>query len=186
MDQLLPPSTASACPASPVIAAARLAKTPLAIADAHAPGARILFANDAFGALLGLDPAALAGRPLSSLSTPPQAVVGGDATLRLDVVTEDGKAFAAALSTATVHGTDGAPMCLLCSLIDARGEGADAAIARDAELLKAVARAAGDLMKESGIAADAQGPHVHAHDGATRIAREAVERATHGSPPHGA
>ena len=49
--------------------ASRLAKTPLAIADAQ--GAAIMFANEAFATLVGLDAAALAGRPLGSLAAAP-------------------------------------------------------------------------------------------------------------------
>ena len=177
MDNLSPLSSPSACPVSPVIVAARLAKTPLAIADAQAPGAPILFANDAFGALLGCDPATLAGRRLSALSTSSHADVTPGGTVRLDIETPDGGAFRAALSIAAVPGADGAPLCLLCSLIDARGEGADAAIVRDAGLLAQVAQAAGDLMKESGIAAGALPAHDH-DVAATRIATEAVERIT--------
>jgi hypothetical protein len=163
-------------PAASVIVATRLAKTPLALADAAAPGAPILFANDAFGALLGRDPAALAGRSLSTLSTPPHTDISPGGTLRMDIETADGRVFPAALSIAAVQGAAGAPLCLLCSLIDARGEGADEAIARDAKLLAQVAQAAGDLMKESGIAAGAVPAGDH-DEAATRIAREAVERA---------
>lgn len=169
-------SSTPGCPAAPVIVATRLAKTPLALADAAAPGAPILFANDAFGALLGRDPAALAGRPLSTLSTTPHADLSPGGTLRMDVETADGRVFPAALSIAAVRGADGAPLCLLCSLIDARGDGADEAIARDATLLAQVAQAAGELMRESGIAAGAAPAGDHDAT-ATRIAREAVERA---------
>lgn len=168
----------SACPASAVIVATRLAKTPLAIADAQAPGAPILFANDAFGALLGHDPAALAGRALNGLSPRPHAVVTPGGSVRLDLEAADGRVFPAALSVAAVPGADGTPVCLLCSLVDARGEGADVAIERDAGLLAEVARAAGELMKESGIAAAAMPAQVH-DAAAMRIAHEAVERATH-------
>ena len=167
----------AACPASPVIVATRLARTPLAIADAHAPGAPIVFANDAFGALLGRDPATLVGRPLSALSTAPHAGVAAGATVRMDVEGAGGGVFPAALSVAAVPGADGAPLCLLCSLVDARGDDAVAAIERDARLLGQVARAAGDLLKESGIAAAAM-PTDGQDVEATRIAREAVERAT--------
>lgn len=164
------------CPASPVIAAVRLAKTPLAIADARAAGAPILFANEAFGALLGCETASLVGRPLAQLSTAPDMRIAPNGTWLLDIETEGGNVFAAALSTAAVAGVDGSPMCLLCSLVDARGEGADVAIRRDAGLLREVAHAAGDLMRESGIAAAGMPPHDH-DTAATRIAQAAVERA---------
>jgi hypothetical protein len=172
----------SGCPAAPVIVAVRAAKTPLAIADAATPGAPVIFANDAFGALLGIDPGALAGRSMTSFARPPGSELRIDATVRLDIETAGGEMFAAALSTAAVPGPDGTPLCLLCSLVDARGEGADAAIARDAELLREVARAAGELMKASGMAADAALPQDHDRV-ATRIASEAVNRAVElGSP----
>jgi hypothetical protein len=48
-------SSPDACPAAAVIMATRLAKTPLAIADARTPGAPILFANEAFATLVGRD-----------------------------------------------------------------------------------------------------------------------------------
>ena len=130
--------------------ATRLAKTPLAIADAQ--GAAIMFANEAFATLVGLDAAALAGRPLGSLAAAP-VDIGRGATTRFELALRDGDSLTAALSTAAVPGPDGQPVCLLCSLVDARGDGADAAIARDAELLAQVAQAAGDLLRESAVAA---------------------------------
>lgn len=176
MEQPAPLSAMSACPASPVILATRQARTPLAIADALAPGLPILFANDAFGALLGRAPASFVGQPLAALalSADTRPVPGG--TVRLQVAGAGGQAFTAALSTAAVAGADGTPMCLLCSLVDARGDGADEAIERDAGLLAQVARAASDLMKASGLAAGAAPAEDHELV-ATRIARDAVRRA---------
>ena len=154
--------------------ATRLAKTPLAIADAHAPGEPIMFANDAFAALVGADASSLVGRPLGTLA--PAAVVdierGG--TIRFELAIKGAGSMPAALSTAAVSGADGRPFCLLCSLVDARGEGAETAIARDAELLAQVAQAAGDLMRESAIAAHAstsRGPG----PSASEIALDAVD-----------
>ncbi len=165
-DDSTPPD---ACPASAVILATRLAKTPLAVADAHAPDAPILFANDTFAALVGIDADALKGRSLGSLSTSPTLDVARAGTTRFELAVEGATPVAVALSTAAVPGADGAPFCLLCSLVDARGEGADAAIARDAELLVQVAQAAGDLMRESAIAA-----RVGASTDASAIALEAI------------
>ena len=65
-------------------------------------------------------------------------------------------------------------MCLLCSLLDARGEGADEAIARDATLLAQVAQAAADLMRESAKAASSPHP---GQANAEAIARDAYARA---------
>ena len=168
-------SSSDGCPASAVIMAARLAKTPLAIADAHAPGAPILFANDAFAGLVGVDAAGLVGEPLGMLWASPAGAVQAGGTIRFEYAGKDGHSFPAALSTAAVTGADGTPFCLLCSLVDARGEDADAAIARDAALLAQVAAAAGDLMRESAVAANA----TDAPATASNIALGAVERATH-------
>ena len=156
--------------------AARLAKTPLAIADAHAPGSPIMFANDAFATLVGLDATALVGRALGSLAAPPVAIERG-VTTRFQLAPHGGGGLTAALSTAAVPGPDGQPFCLLCSLMDARGEGADAAIARDAELLAQVAQSAGDLMRESAVAARV-GESNHRDVTAADIALAAVDRAT--------
>lgn len=166
----LPPN---ACPASAVIMAARLAKTPLAIAQGDS---RILFANDAFAALLGIDAATLVGWALGALAESPVATVGAGTTIRLQLAVKDGAGFPAALSTAAVNGPDGAPMCMLCSLVDARGEGADAAILRDAELLAQVAHAASELMHES-AAAERAGDSAGLSAPASDIARDAVDRA---------
>jgi hypothetical protein len=146
-------SSPDACPASVVIMATRLAKTPLAIADAHTPGTPILFANEAFAALVDVDATALVGRSLGLLAALPVVDIGRGATTRFELAVNGGSSLPVALSTAEVPGPDGRPFCLLCSLVDARGEGADEAIARDAELLAQVARAACDLMRESGAAA---------------------------------
>ncbi len=171
------PSSPDACPASAVITATRLAKTPLAIADAHVPGAPILFANEAFATLVGLDAAALLGRRLGSLAGAAPVDVGRGATHRFELALHDGGSLAVALSTAAVPGPDGQPWCLMCSLVDARGEGADAAIARDAELLAQVARAAGDLMRESAVAARTDGA-IERDATAADIALAAMARAT--------
>src|SRR3954470_10997060 len=81
----------AACPASAVIMAARLAKTPLAIADAHQAGAPLMFANDAFAALVGEDAGQLVGRPLASFGVPASDVpVPG--TCRFDLMTNGGDA----------------------------------------------------------------------------------------------
>jgi hypothetical protein len=171
------------CPASAVIMAARLSKTPLAIADARAHGAPLLFANDAFAALVDVDATTLAGRPVTTLAGLPGGAVEPGATLRFQLAQKNGNSFPAALSIAAVPGPDGAPLCLLCSLVDARGEGADAAIARDAELLAQVALAAGDLMRESAVAAAIGGADDRAAT-ASGIALGAVERATHIAVQH--
>lgn len=142
-----------ACPASAVILATRQAQTPLAIANAQAAGATLLFANDAFAAMLDCEPEALVGRELSTLAVGVIAPIRPASTLRFDLATAKGGTVPAALSVAAVPGPDGLPLCLLCSLVDARGDGADEAIARDAILLKEVAHAAGELMRESTIAA---------------------------------
>ena len=158
-----------------MIMATRLAKTPLAIADAHEPGIPIMFANEAFATLVGLDAAALVGRPLGSLASAPVDIERG-VTTRLELALRDGNSLAAALSTAAVPGPDGQPFCLLCSLVDARGDGADAAIARDAELLAQVAQAAGDLMRESAVAAR-MGESTDRDATAADIALAAIDRA---------
>ena len=158
------------CPASAVVMAARLARTPLAVADARSPDAPLMFANAAFADLLGCDAATLVGRPLRALAN---AAIPHQGTVRFDLEAAPGHAFAAALSTAPVDGPDGVAFCLLCSLVDARGDGADAAIARDAALLAEVARAAGDLMRES-----AQAARVHPGNTASHIALDAVSRVT--------
>ena len=170
-------SPPDACPASAVIMATRLANTPLAIADAHAPGAPIMFANEAFAALMDADAAALVGLPLGTLAAAGRVDVERGGTTRFELAVHGASALSAALSTAVVPGPDGSPFCLLCSLVDARGEGADAAIARDAELLGQVAQAAGDLMRESAIAARTSGSN---EGGATAsgIALAAVDRVT--------
>lgn len=146
---MTPPTS---CPASAVILAARQAKTPLAIATASAP--TILFANDAFAALLECEPDALVGRPLASIGAVTDEQQPSGPVTRLTLVDAQGRSALVALSTAPVAGPDGSPSCLLCSLIDARGDGADEAIAREAALLAEVAQAAGDLMRESAAAAD--------------------------------
>ena len=176
MLQSTAPSSPDACPVSAVIMATRLAKTPLAIADAHEPGIPIMFANEAFATLVGLDAAALVGRPLGSLASAPVDIERG-VTTRLELALRDGNSLAAALSTAAVPGPDGQPFCLLCSLVDARGDGADAAIARDAELLAQVAQAAGDLLRESAVAAR-MGESTDRDATAAGIALAAVDRAT--------
>ena len=171
-------SPLDACPASAVIMATRLAKTPLAIADAHLPGSPIMFANDAFAALVKIDASALAGRLLGTLSASAPADIQPGRTTRFELLVQDEKPFPVALSTAPVPGADGKPFCLLCSLVDARGDGAGDAIARDAALLAQVALAAGDLMRESAAAADPGDPQSEASS-ASDIALRAVERATH-------
>ena len=158
--------------------ATRLARTPLAVADASAPGAPILFANEAFATLVDVDAATLVGRSLGMLTVAPAADFERAGTTRFELAAKDGGSFPAALSTAPVPGPDGQPFCLLCSLVDARGDGADAAIARDAELLVQVARAAGDLMRESAIAAHA-GASGEASPSASEIALEAVDHVAH-------
>jgi len=158
--------------------AARLAKTPLAIADAHVPGAPIMFANAAFAALVQVDAGALVGRLLGTLSMASACRLQAGDTTRFELAVRDEGSFHAALSTAAVLGPDGQPFCLLCSLIDARGEGADAAIARDAELLTQVAAAAGELMRESAVAANLDGSSTHPAT-ASDIALDAVERVAH-------
>jgi hypothetical protein len=171
----------AACPASAVIMAARLAKTPLAIADAHQAGAPLMFANDAFAALVGEDAGQLVGRPLASLGMPALDVpVPG--TCRFDLVTNGGDAVPVALSTSAVEAADGVPFCLLCSLVQARGEGADDAIARDAALLQEVALAAADLMREAARAAGL-GPTEAPDDAAARIALGALQDRTAPTAP---
>ena len=170
-------SSPDARPASAVIEATRLAKTPLAVADAHAPGAPILFANDAFATLVGLDAAALVGRPLGSLAAAAPFDIERGITTHFELAVHGGGSLAAALSTAAVPGPDGQPVCLLCSLADSRGDGAEAAIARDAELLAQVAQAAGDLMRESAVAAR-MGESADRDVTAADIALAAVDRAT--------
>jgi hypothetical protein len=171
------PSPPGACPASAVIMAARQAKTPLAIADAKAPGAPLLFANEAFAAFLDEPAEALVGRALTAFAASSDAPITAPGTTRFELVGKDGSAFPAALSAASVTGADGAPLCLLCSLVDARGDGADEAIDRDAELLAQVAHAASALMRESAIAArlgESNGQTSSASD----IALDAVAHAT--------
>ena len=172
---------AGGCPASALVMAARAARTPLAIADARSPDAPIMFANAAFAELLGRDAASLAGRPLTSLAaaSTPAPGFAPDASTRIDAERADGSSFPAAMSTALVRDSDGAVMCWLCSLIDARGEDADNAIARDAAALRAVAKAASDLMHEAAMAADAREPGDAAID-ASDIALRAAARAIHG------
>ena len=158
--------------------ATRLAKTPLAIADAHLPGLPIMFANDAFAAVVKIDAAVLAGRPLGTLAATAAADFEAGGTTRFELAVQDENPFPVALSIAAVPGADGKPFCMLCSLVDARGDDAGDAIARDAALLAQVALAAGDLMRESAAAAapgDPQGQAASASD----IALRAVERATH-------
>ena len=168
---MTPPTS---CPASAVILAARQAKTPLAIATASAP--TILFANDAFAALLQCEPDVLVGRSLASIGTIADEAASGPVTRRT-LVDSQGRSATVALSTAAVAGPDGSPSCLLCSLIDAHGDGADEAIAREAALLAEVAQAAGDLMRESAAAADLT-PAATASD----IAFDAIAHATeHGT-----
>ena len=136
-----------------------------------------MFANEAFATLVGLDAAALVGRPLGSLAAAVPIDLGRGVTTRFELALHGGGSLAAALSTAAVPGADGQPLCLLCSLVDARGDGADDAVARDAELLAQVAQAAGDLMRESAVAArlaESNDRDVTAAD----IALAAVDRAT--------
>jgi hypothetical protein len=156
--------------------AARLAKTPLAIADAQAPGSPIMFANDAFATLVGVDAQTLVGRPLGCLAAAGPIDVEQGVTTRMELALRDGGTLMAALSTAAVRGADGRPFCLLCSLVEARGEGADVAIVRDGELLAQVAQAAGDLMRESAVAAHSGGS-TGRELSAADIASAAVDRA---------
>src|ERR1700742_477083 len=90
-------SPLDACPASAVIMATRLAKTPLAIADAHLPGSPIMFANDAFAALVKIDASALAGRLLGTLSTSAPADIQPGRTTRFELLVQDEKPFPVAL-----------------------------------------------------------------------------------------
>ena len=169
---MTPPAS---CPASAVILAARQAKTPLAIATASAP--TILFANDAFAALVDCEAGDLVGRPLASIGTVVDEQSASGVATRRTLVDSQGRSATVALSTAAVAGPDGSPSCLLCSLIDAHGDGADEAIAREAALLAEVAQAAGDLMRESAAAADLT-PAATASD----IAFDAIAHATeHGT-----
>ena len=177
----MPPSApvapAGACPVSAVILAARQAKTPLAIAHTQPPGATLLFANDAFAAMLDCEPDSLVGRPLNALGIGASGAVMPGTSTRLELATSSGRPFPAALSIAAVPGADGAAVCLLCSLVDARGEGADEAIARDARLLSEVAQAAGALMRESAAAARMTSPG-DVDASASSIAFDAVAHAT--------
>ena len=169
---MTPPTS---CPASAVVFAARQAKTPLAIATASAP--TILFANDAFAALLECEAGALVGRSLASIGTVADEQPASGLFTRLTLVDAQERSAPVALSTAAVAGLNGAASCLLCSLIDARGDGADEAIAREAALLAEVAQAAGDLMRESAAAADVT-PAAKASD----IAFDAIAHATQHGP----
>ena len=151
MDSSSPISPATGHVAAIVMAASN-ANTPLAVADAA--GARLMFVNAAFAELLDSDAATWVGRPLSALGREAANLAQG-ATVRFVVALDGGHRRPVALSIAPVPGADGKPSCLLCSLVDARGDGADAAIALDAEMLAEVAKAAGDLMSAAAAAASA-------------------------------
>ena len=170
-------SPPSGCPASAVIMAARLARTPLAIADANAPGLPLMFANDAFAALVEAPAETLVGRALATLAASSKDSITTSGTARFELAIDAANSFPVALSTAPVTGADGVPFCLLCSLVDARGDGADEAIARDAELLVQVAQAASSLMHESAIAARVGAAGGHASS-ASDIALDAVAHVT--------
>ena len=169
-----------ACPASALVMAVRLAKTPLAVADARSTGRPILFANDAFIEFVGRDADALVGLPLAALIGDGGVELAQGAT-RFTLTVGERPGLAVALSTAAVADADGAPFCLLCSLVDARGDGADEAIARDAGLLAEVAQAASGLLHESALAAQARAAPDNA---AADIARDAYERAAGEARPH--
>lgn len=152
-----------------MILAASQAKTPLAIASGPVLG--IVFANDAFAALLGSEPDALVGRRLASLGTATVEQPASGGFTRLELTDAHGRVVPVALSTAAVAGPDGSTACWLCSLIDARGDDADEALAREAALLKEVAQAAGELMCESAAASDSTKP-------ASEIAFDAIAHVT--------
>ncbi len=168
--------------ASAVVMAAGMAKTPLAVAEAGAIDPSIMFVNAAFPELLDSDASSWIGRPLSALSTPTTLSGAPGTTKRFDVMLADGRRLPVALSVASVSGADGTPLCLLCSLGDARGDGADEAIERDAEMLTQVANAASELMGEAAEAA-----RISASDGSGHasgeIALEAMRRTA--DPIHG-
>ncbi len=161
-------------PASAVIAAAQRAKTPLAVADARDASAPILFANEAFGEFVGVSPDALVGRSLATLGTSASPVQVRSGTVKLDVSPDAGRSMPAALSIAAVTGADGDVFCWLCSLIDARGENADAAMTTDGQMLQQVARAASELMTEAAAAARVAG--TPGGPSAATIAAAAVEQ----------
>ncbi len=165
--------------------AARMAKTPLAIAEAGTADAGILFVNDAFASLLESEAATWIGRPLGALSAAgPSPVVAGE-TKHFEVALDGGRRLPVALSIALVPGPAGDPVCLLCSLVDARGDGATQAIERDARMLAQVALAAGELMSEAAAAARLSAPEgddAQAQWQAQAIAREALRRTVHPSP----
>ena len=168
-------ASTGACPASALILAVRQAKTPLAIAQAPLSDATILFANDAFAAMLDCDPDTLLGHSLNALGGAAMAPTTPGSPVRLQLRGAGGQDIPVALSVAVVPGFERGPTCLLCSLIDARGEGADAAIARDAELLAEVAHAAGELMSESALAAS----QTHSDDAAMAAAGIAFDAVAH-------
>lgn len=180
MDELS--SSIGACPVSPLITAVQSAQTALAIADARAPGAPLLFANAAFAALVDRDAATLVGCPVDSLSSSapgdrprlPTHADDASRSSRITIRRRDGE-LELALSTARVTSAQGTPLCLLCSLVDVRGADADAQILRDAELLREVAQAASGLMREAGVASDAAAAHGEP-DSVAAIATAAMAR----------
>ena len=164
-----------ACPASAVVMAASAAKTPLAIAQACAGGPSIMFVNAAFAQLLGSDASSWTGRPLSALAAPAAIHFAAGTTTRFEATLDGDRRVPLALSIAAVPDGEGAPFCLLCSLVDARGDGADEAIARDARMLGQVALAAGELMSEAAIVAR-RSASAGIPENADGIALEAVKR----------
>ncbi len=146
------------CPASAVVAAVRCAEAPLAIADL--PDASIRFANDAFLVLVGRDASTLVGLRLVDLGASDMNAKPVPHAFRLILNRGDARPLPVALSTAMVTGVEGLPMCLLCSLIDMSGAGADDALAREAVLLAQVAAAASDLARASDVPGDEAAPGV--------------------------
>lgn len=137
-----------------------------------------MFVNAAFSELLDSDASSWIGRPLSALSSPALLDFSPGKTQRFDVVLDDERHMPMALSIAAVPGPGGKPFCLLCSLVDARGDGAPEAIQRDAGMLAQVARAAGELMSEATAAARFSRSD-GGDDAAGELAMEAMARTVH-------
>jgi hypothetical protein len=172
-------------PLPAIVEAARAIDVPLAVADARTPGAPLLFANAAAARLAGRTADALEGEPVAALAG---RDAGADACAavasalvacvagrpRPVVLAADSGAAAEILSFAPVPGADGAPSYVICAALarGGRDEAArDAAVERADTQLALIARALEWLMRESRVAAQADGGD------ATRLAGQAVRDA---------
>jgi transcriptional regulator of aromatic amino acid metabolism len=144
-------------PESALIAAVSAARIQLAIVCANPESSPMLFANDAFAKMLGREEGELVGQAFAEAARETAPAEFGDSRARddevrrVEIMRQDGSTSNSAIAVAAVEGGEGEVACWLCSLIDA-GESdvqPEVSVAREADALHEVARAASSLMSNT-------------------------------------